>query len=109
MKKTPDYEVSSGNVFKDLGLPNAEELLAKAELVRQISVIVDERGLTQTEAAELLGTTQPKLSELLRGRLSGFSMERILRFLKRLDRDIEIVVRPKARRRKEAHLSVTAA
>lgn len=109
MTKKKDHEVSSGNVFKDLGLPNAEELLAKAELVRQISVIVEERGLTQTEAAELLGTTQPKLSELLRGRLSGFSMERLLRFLKRLDRDIEIVVKPKARRRKAAHLSVTAA
>ena len=109
MSKATKIERSSGNVFQDLGLPNAEELLAKAELVRQISEIIAERKLTQAEAAQLLRTTQPKLSELLRGRLSGFSMERLLRFLKRLDRDIEIVIRPKARRRKEARLSVTAA
>lgn len=98
---------SSGNVFADLGLPNPEELLAKAELVRQIRSVANERGLTQDETAELLGTTQPKVSDLFRGKLSGFSMERLIRFLKALDRDVEIVVREKPRSRKKARVRVT--
>jgi predicted XRE-type DNA-binding protein len=98
---------SSGNVFADLGLPNPEELLAKAELVRQIRTVANERGLTQDETAELLGTTQPKVSDLFRGKLSGFSMERLIRFLKALDRDVEIVVREKPRSRKNARVRVT--
>jgi len=98
---------SSGNVFADLGLPNPEELLAKAELVRQIRSVADERGLTQDETAELLGTTQPKVSDLFRGKLSGFSMERLIRFLKALDRDVDIVVRAKPRTRKNARVRVT--
>ena len=100
---------SSGNVFKDLGLPNPEELLAKAELVRHISGVIEQRGLTQVEAAEVLGTTQPKISDLLRGRLAGFSMERLIRYLNALDRDVEIVVRRKARGRKHGNVSVIAA
>jgi predicted XRE-type DNA-binding protein len=100
---------SSGNVFKDLGLPNPEELLAKAELVRHISGVIEQRGLTQVEAAEVLGTTQPKISDLLRGHLAGFSMERLIRYLNALDRDVEIVVRRKARGRKHGNVSVIAA
>ena len=100
---------SSGNVFKDLGLPNPEELLAKAELVRHISGVIEQRGLTQVEAAEVLGTTQPKISDLLRGRLAGFSMERLIRYLNALDRDVEIVVRRTARGRKRGNVSVIAA
>ena len=100
---------SSGNVFKDLGLPNPEELLAKAELVRQISEIIERRGLTQTAAAGLLGTTQPKVSDLLRGQLGGFSLERLIRFLTALDRDVEIVVRQTPRGRKHGNVSVVAA
>lgn len=100
---------SSGNVFADLGFENADEMLAKAELVRQIGAIIAERGLTQTGAAEVLGTTQPKVSALVRGQLSGFSMERLIRFLNALDRDVEIVVKPKASDRDHAHVSVSAA
>src|SRR5438128_10517845 len=86
---------SSGNVFADLGLAEPEELLAKAELMRQIGTAIQERGLTQAQAAEILGVDQPKISALLNGRLSGFSMDRLVRFLVALDRDVQIVVRPK--------------
>src|SRR5687768_9498670 len=88
------YQMGSGNVFADLGLPNADELLAKADLAFQISSIIEARGLTQTRAAEILGVDQPKVSALRRGQLSGFSMERLYRFLKALGNDIEIRVKP---------------
>lgn len=85
---------SSGNVFEDLGLPDAEELRAKADLAFQIGELIDRRELTQEEAGVLLGIDQPKVSALRRGRLAGFSMERLYRFLNALGQDIEIVVRP---------------
>ncbi len=91
-----DYTESSGNVFADLGLPDAEDALAKAELARLIGVLIAKRHLTQVQAARLLGIDQPKVSALLRGRLTGFSMDRLLRFLLALDRDVEIVIRPAA-------------
>jgi predicted XRE-type DNA-binding protein len=81
-------------VFADLGLENPEELLAKAELVQRISDIIAERKLTQVRAAELLGIDQPKVSALLRGKLDGFSTDRLFRFLNALGNDIEIVIRP---------------
>jgi predicted XRE-type DNA-binding protein len=95
-------EESSGNVFADLGLPDADELLAKAELARMIRGLIEQRSLTQTDAARLLGTTQPKVSDLFRGRLEGFSMERLYRFLNALGQDVQIVVRPKPRSREYA-------
>lgn len=90
----------SGNVFADLGLPHPEELLAKAKLVSRIIDTIDERGLTQTQAGKVLGVDQAKISTLKRGQFDGFSMERLIRFLNALDRDVEIVVKPKSRRRK---------
>ena len=84
----------SGNVFADLGLPNADELLIKAELADQISELITERKLTQIEAAELLGIDQPRVSALVRGKLSGFSIERLFRFLNTLGRNIEIRIIP---------------
>jgi predicted XRE-type DNA-binding protein len=84
---------STGNVFADIGVPEPEEALAKAELARQISNIIAERGLTQTDAAVLLGIDQPKVSLLTRGRLTGFSIGRLLRFLFALDQDIAIILR----------------
>ncbi len=89
----------SGNVFRDLDLPDADLLQAKADLVHRISVLIEARGLTQMRAAELLGITQPKVSALLRGRLEGFSMDRLVRFLNALDQDVKISVRPKAKTR----------
>lgn len=72
---------SSGNVFSDLGLANPDELLVKAELVRKISKIITQQNMTQLEAAQLLGIDQPKISALMKGKLSGFSTERLFRFL----------------------------
>jgi predicted XRE-type DNA-binding protein len=98
-------ERSSGNVFADLGLKNPEELLAKAKLVQRIADVIAERKLTQVRAAKLLGIDQPKVSALLRGKLDGFSTDRLFRFLNALGRDVEIVVRP-AKRSHEAETRV---
>jgi predicted XRE-type DNA-binding protein len=89
----------SGNVFRDLGLPDADLLQAKADLLHRISILIGRRGLTQMEAAKVLGITQPKISALLRGRLEGFSMDRLVRFLISLDQDVRISVRSKVRAR----------
>jgi predicted XRE-type DNA-binding protein len=97
---------SSGNVFADLGLPNADQLLAKADLAIEISQVIEERGLTQAEAAEIMGVDQPKVSAIVRGRLEGISMERLYRFLVALGRDVEIVVRPTPASRRAARLTV---
>ena len=99
-------EASSGNVFGDLGLSNPEERLAKDRLAMQISRIIDARALTQVEAASVLKINQPKISDLLRGRLRGFSTERLFRFLNLLGQDVDIVVRKKPARRSHAHVSV---
>lgn len=87
---------SDGNVFADLGLENADELLVKAELAHQISGIITKQQMTQAEVAQLLGVDQPKISALVNGKLSGFSTVRLFRFLNALGRDIEIVVKPKS-------------
>jgi predicted XRE-type DNA-binding protein len=99
---------SSGNVFADLGLPNADERLVKATLAIEIGRIIKARKLTQQAAARLMGIDQPKVSHLLRGRLSGFSTERLLGFLTALGRDVEIVVRTPPRRRRQGRLRVVA-
>ena len=100
---------SSGNVFADLGLARPEERLAKARLALEIERIIRQRGLTQAEAGKILGIDQPKVSALRRGRLSGFSVERLIRFLNALDRDVEIVVKAKAPSRRRGQISVKAA
>lgn len=105
-KRHPDIEESSGNVFADLELSNPEERLAKAELARKISQIVTERHLTQAEAASLLGIDQPKISALMRGRLGGFSFERLMRFLNLLGRDVEITVKAKPGKRRQGEVIV---
>jgi predicted XRE-type DNA-binding protein len=88
------HEVGSGNVFKDLGMPNADEHIVKAQLVFKIDTIMKERRLKQVEAGELFGIRQPDISKMLRGDFRQFSVERLLRFLVALDQDVEIVVRP---------------
>jgi predicted XRE-type DNA-binding protein len=88
------YETGSRNVFKDIGVPNAEEHLVKAQLVFKIDSLMKERGLKQVEAAGLFGIRQPDISKMLRGEFRQFSVERLLRFLVALDQDVEIVVKP---------------
>ena len=83
----------SGNVFADLGLPESDAHLVKAELVSRIDAIVRKRGITQTEAARLLGLSQPDVSRLLRGDFRAYTLERLFRILNRLDVDIDIVIR----------------
>jgi len=99
-KRKVAVSVGSGNVFKDLGLENAEELLAKAKLAARIVQILEERKLTQTQAANVLGIDQPKVSQVYRGRLDDFSIERLMRFLTALHRDVRIVIDEKPQRRR---------
>ena len=98
---------SSSNVFADLGIEDSEEYMAKSELAAEILRIVQRRRLTQAEAARLLGIRQPKVSELLGGRLDGFSTDRLLRFITRLGYDVHIRV-SKARARTQGHVQITA-
>ena len=102
----PVYTISSGNVFADLGLAKPDDLLAKAELTSKIVEEIRRRRLTQGQAAEILGVDQPKISALKQGKLSGFSIERLMRFLLLLGRDIEIAVKEKPRSRSAAKLRV---
>ena len=108
MAKTIDVEEGSSNVFADLGLPNSEERLAKADLAIRIAGAIRARRLTQTAAARILKIDQPKISRLLRGQLSGFSTERLMQFLTLLGRDVEIVIKPVPRSRRQGHLRVVA-
>lgn len=91
---------SSGNVFADLGLADADDLMAKANLALHIRSTIKARKLTQSEAAALLGLDQPKISSIVNGRLEGFSTARLMRFLNDLGCDVQISVsapHPKAR------------
>ena len=101
-------EESSGNIFADLGFSNPEEHLVKVELVARIDELLKARGLTQAQAAKLLGVKQPDLSNMLRGRVRGFSVYRLLRFLAALDQDATIVIQPAQRQdRKPTHGTIT--
>ena len=106
MKRNLEITKGSGNVFTDLDLPDAETALAKAELARQITAIIKQRGLKQAEAAKLLDIDQAKVSALSRGRLTGFSTERLFRLLNALGRDIQIVIRVKPASSERGCLSI---
>lgn len=93
-------------MFADLGLPKPDDLLAKAELAAKIIAEIQRRRLTQSQAAVTLGIDQPKVSALRQGKLSGFSIERLVRFLLSLGRDVEITVKEKPRSRSVARLRV---
>lgn len=101
-----DYIISSGNIFKDMELPNAEERLAKAKIAVIINKIIAERGLTQKEAAKILGINQPKVSALKNGRLKGFSIERLFSYLEALDQHIEITITDKSKIKTEQGIHV---
>lgn len=100
-------EHGSGNVFADLGFENAEEMLAKAQLVHAISKAMEAKKMTQMELAEIIRLDQSKVSKLLRGITEGFSSDRLLRILNSLDQDVEIIIRPKPQsEHRQAHLTV---
>ena len=92
-RKIEAYE-GSGNVFADLGLPNAEERLLKSSIVTELHRLIKARGLTQVKAAKLIGISQPDLSHLLRGDYDDYSAERLMKMLTMFEQDIEIVMRP---------------
>ncbi len=101
-----NHVIGTGNVFADLGFTRPEEALAKAQLAHRITTTIARRRLTQAEAASLLNVDQPKISALKRGRLSGFSLERLVRFLVLLGNDVEIVVKDRPRSRRPARLMI---
>ena len=102
-------EHSSGNVFADLGLPNPEEYLVKATIALAIARTIRERGLTQKQAGELLGLAQPKVSDLVRGRLDTLSIDRLMRYMRKLDFDVTIHFKPKPKSRNAAGIYVAGA
>jgi predicted XRE-type DNA-binding protein len=100
---------SSGNVFADLGLPNADEEKTKVRLAFEINQIIENMGLSQIAAAHRLKINQPKVSALSNYRIDGFSVERLMNFLTALDRDVDIVIRPKRKSKRAGRILVTAA
>jgi predicted XRE-type DNA-binding protein len=96
----------AGKVFADLGYENPDEAILKAQLVYKIGSIIEDRSLTQMEAARILGVDQPKVSALMNGRMSNFSVEQLLRFLAALGEDVEIVVRAKAHDRERGQVTL---
>ena len=105
MKRKRDFEESSGNVFADLGFRSSKQELLKAKLTVEIYKLLKKRGITQKEAAKLLGTTQAQVSALMRCKPVSVSVGRLMEFLNVLGRDVEVTVRP-AGRRKAGHMSV---
>ena len=101
-------ERGSSNVYADLGLPNADQMRVKADLVTRIASLLKDEGLTQTAAANLLGLSQPKLSGLLRGQFRGVSESKLIECLTRLGQDVEIVVRAAPKSREEGRVLVIA-
>lgn len=96
-KRTRGYVEGSGNVYADLKVHDPQEARAKADLAHQIVDVIDARKLTQVQAGKVLGIDQPKVSALKRGRLTDFSLERLLGFLLLLGHDVQITVTPKLR------------
>ena len=107
LRLTIGYDLRLTICIKDMGVPNAEERLVKAQLVFKIDTIRKQRRMKQTEAAALFGIRQPDVSKMLRGECRQFSVERLLRFLVKLDQDVNIVVRPHCDRDDAAALDVS--
>ena len=98
--------ISSGNIFADLGHPHPEEAQAKSDLAMQIYQNIKSRKLTQAEAAEILGVDQPKVSNIIRGKLSKYSIDRLMRFLRILGNDIEILIKKHENKKSDPTLYV---
>jgi predicted XRE-type DNA-binding protein len=108
-KKRPEHDVGSGNVFADLGFPDAGEHYVKAQIVAEIHKLIKNRKLTQTKAGALMGIGQPSVSRMLRGHFREYSVERLLQFLTVFDRDVEIVIRRREKPGKRGQVTVRAA
>ncbi len=108
-RKREKVEAGSGDVFVDLGFADAGERRLRVQLAMRLNELIAARELTQAKVAALFGIPQPHVSELKNYKLTRFSSERLLRFLTQLDRDVEIVIRPKAKGRSAGHLRVSMA
>ncbi len=109
MARKIEYTESSGNVFADLGLANADELLAKAEMAAKIARLLDARNLTQKALAALLDASQSDVSLLVNHKFGRFSTERLMQFLVRLGQDVEITIRARAKAKGMGRITVKAA
>lgn len=97
---------SCGNIFADLGLPNAEELLAKADAALRIRQLIQEMGLPEKDAAKRMGVTQRLLSQILSGDLEEFTLGQLFRCLNALDQDVQIIIKPKPAGRERGQVIV---
>lgn len=107
-RSSRDIVRGSGNVFADLGLPDAAERQAKLRLAYALNRVLDQLRLTQAEVAKVLGVGQPKVSALRRYKLAGFSVERLVTLLTAVDQDVEIVIKRKPRSRRTGRISIVA-
>ena len=96
-KRRPKVEVGSDNIFADLGLPDADDMLLKSTIVIELRRLIKHRRLTQTAAAELIGVSQADLSKILSGQFRGYSEAKLMRMLTAFDQDVEITTRPHRR------------
>ena len=99
----------SGNVFADIGVAHPERVLARSQIMIRITEIIKEKGLTQKQAAEVLGIPQSKVSCLMNGKLNMFSLDHLFELLNTLDKDVEIIIKPKTKEEKFATTHVLLA
>lgn len=107
MESNVIVEPGSGNIFTDLGYPDAQEALTKSRLAQRIALLLEAQKLKQADAAILLGIDQPKISKLICGQLKDFSIDRLFRFLSALNQDIEIIIKPRRRTKQYGSIKVT--
>jgi predicted XRE-type DNA-binding protein len=105
MARKVKVDVGSGNIFADLGLPDAEIHFLRAQIVSEIYRLTNERKLTQTQAGRLMGVSQPEVSRMFKGNFREYSIERLMGFLTSFDRDVEIVVKPHRRTGKAGRIT----
>jgi predicted XRE-type DNA-binding protein len=109
MVRKVKVDVGSGNIFADLGLPDANIHFLKAQIVSEIYRLTNERKLTQARAGKLLGITQPEVSRMFKGQFREYSVDRLMGFLTSFDRDVEIVVRPHKKAGKAGRITFSPA
>lgn len=109
MTRKIKIEAGSGNIFADLGLPDAETHLLKAQIVSEIYRLVTARNMTQTQAGKRMGISQPEVSRLFKGHFREYSIDRLIAFLTAFDRDVEIVARPHKKRGRTGKITFTTA